>query len=52
MHNDDDTRWQISTSINVIIRIFTPALTACDILTLQMFDLENLGQGDAVQHSQ
>ena len=36
---------QISISIKVISGTFTLPLTVFEILTFQMFDLENLGQG-------
>ena len=40
---NDFIRWRISTSIEVIARIFTLAFTVLEIKTFQMFDLENLG---------
>ena len=50
LHND--VIWgRIATSIQVIGRIFAPALTAFEMLTFQMYDLENLGQDHEVWHS-
>ena len=39
---NDAIQWRISTSIQVIPCIYTPALTVFEILTIQLFDLENL----------
>ena len=47
---NDAMRWRISTSIKVIAHFY--ALTMFEILTFQMFDLANLGQGLRAQHSQ
>ena len=44
-------RWQISTSVKVST-LFTLSLTISEILRFEMFDLENVGQGHLVQHSQ
>ena len=38
---NDAIRWQISMSMKVTVRIFALALTVSEILTLEMFDLEN-----------
>ena len=48
----DAIRWRIRTSTTVVKRIFTPILTVSEILRLETFDLENLGQGHGEQHSQ
>ena len=42
-------RCQISTSTKVAVSIFALLLTVFEILTFQMFDLENLGQGHRVK---
>ena len=42
-------RWQIATSIKVI---FEHLSLAFEILTFKIRDLENVGQGNNVQHSQ
>ena len=45
--------WRVPTSIKVIALIFVVlALTVSEIFGFQMFDLENLGQGHGVEHSQ
>ena len=38
--------------IKITARIFMLALTDPEIIRFEMFDLENLGQGHGVQHSQ
>ena len=43
--------WQITKSIKVIFQIVALSLSFCDI-KLENFDLEKLGQGHGVQHSQ
>ena len=45
-------RWYMSNSISVISRIFVLALSVFEIITITNIDLENLGQGDRVQHAQ
>ena len=44
-------RWQISKSIKDITH-FAPAFTNSEILAFQIVDVENVGQGRVVQHSQ
>ena len=43
-------RWQIS-RFKTIIHLCAIALTVSEILTFQICDLENLGQGYELQHS-
>ena len=45
-------RWQISICINFIHEHFALALTVFQILILEIFDLEKVGQGLGVQHWQ
>ena len=40
---NDAIRWRMSNSINVILVIFTLAVTVSDILRFEVFDLEYLG---------
>ena len=42
-------RWQISKSIKVVLRIFTPALAVSEILSFQIVDLQKIGQDHGVQ---
>ena len=48
----DAMQWQIPVSIKVTTRLFMLVLTVLEILRLEMFDFENLGQSHRVQHSQ
>ena len=47
----DAITWRISTYLKVIDFIFMWFLTVFEILTFQIFDLENVSQGQRVQHS-
>ena len=53
-HNNHNgaIRWRISTSAKVIWQIFAKALTVSQILKFKICQLENVGQGHRVQHSQ
>ena len=53
-HNrhDDSVRWQISNSLQDVLQIYVLAFTVSELLTFQIFYLENLGKGLEVQHSQ
>ena len=42
---------QISKSAKVVPFIFAPALIISDILTIQMFELQKLDQGNRIQFS-
>ena len=48
----DAVRWQISNSIKVIAHILMLALIISEILTFRNVDLENVGRGHGVYHSQ
>ena len=49
---NDAIQWQILTFVKAIMHICVQALTVSEILTLQMFSFENLGQCHEVQRSQ
>ena len=45
-------QWRIPTITKVIVYIFKLADTVAEILSFEMFDLKNLGQGRGEQHAQ
>ena len=49
---DGPIRWQISTSIKVVLEHFSLALTVLRISHFKICDLENVGECNVVQNSQ
>ena len=45
-------RWQISTSVKVVHEHFSLALAVLEIFNVKIREINNVGQGHDVQHSQ